>query len=170
MRRIASALLVAALALTSAGAVATAESEPAATGFALVTLTTMPAGWSQRTDLRPHLQVYPDGRAVHRPDATAPDRDPGTEPREVVGTVPREALDKALAEIRALADTDFGVPAGTDQGSQIIDLMPENPAEDVHLILYAPDATDGLSAEQRDARTRFTALYRGLLDAFRGTS
>ncbi|WP_040797122.1 hypothetical protein [Nocardia higoensis] len=170
MRTIASALLAAALTLGSLCGVATAEPARDTSDFALVSLTTIPGGWTMRTDLRPQLEVDADGSALHRPDVLSTDRAADTAPREVRGTVPAEDLDKALDRIRALRETDFGVPAVTDHGIQIIDLMPENPSEDVHLVLYAPDVTDGLSDEQRDARKKFAEVFDSLMDAFEENS
>ncbi|MGV9612505.1 hypothetical protein [Nocardia xishanensis] len=139
---------------------------PAHAAIALLTLTTMPAGWQDRIDLRPVLEVYADGHAVRKPNAVAPERDRNTPPREVNGAVRREVIDAAIAELTALSTADLGVPAAGDGGSQIVDVMPEPPGQDLHVIVYAPDATDGLSAEQQSARKRFADVYRGLLDAF----
>ncbi|WP_067859582.1 hypothetical protein [Nocardia shimofusensis] len=166
MRTIASALLAAALTLGSLCGVATAEPDQEPPDFALVSLTTIPSGWTARTDLRPLLEVDADGTALHRPDILSPDRAADTAPREVEGKVSTDDLEKALERIRELRETDFGVPAVTGQGIQIIDLMPENPSDDVHLVLYAPDATDGLSDEQRDAREKFAEVFDDLIDAF----
>jgi len=166
MRTIASALLAAALTLGSLCGVATAEPDQETPDFALVSLTTIPSGWTARTDLRPQLEVDADGTAVQRPDAISADRAAETAPREVEGKVPGETLAEALDQIRELRETDFGVPAITDHGIQIIDFMPDNPSDDVHLVLYAPNATDGLNDEQRDARMKFAELFDGLTEAF----
>ncbi|MEV0338749.1 hypothetical protein AB0H49_06945 [Nocardia sp. NPDC050713] len=139
---------------------------PARSAVALLTLTTMPGGWQERIDLRPLLEVYADGRAVRQPDAIAPERNPSTPPRQVDGAVRREVIDAALAELTALSTVDLGMPASGDGGSQIIDVMPEPPGQNLHLIVYGPDSTDGLTAEQQNARKRFSDVYRSLLDAF----
>ncbi|WP_433733621.1 hypothetical protein ACQP0C_15660 [Nocardia sp. CA-129566] len=133
---------------------------------ALLTLTTIPTGWSERVDLRPMLQIYADGRAVHQPDAAATPRAADVSPQRLTGTVPTDVLNAALAETRALAALDLGMPSNDDQGLQIIDLMPAPPDQDVHALMYAPEATQGLTTDQQDNRKRFTDLYRKLLDAF----
>ncbi|MFQ6396064.1 hypothetical protein ACLMAJ_21655 [Nocardia sp. KC 131] len=169
MRRMTSALLVLAVALTGSWGVAAAEPEapPAAVpAVALLTLTTMPGGWESRTDLRPTLEVYPDGRAIKAPDAAAADRAPATPPQRLNGSIPSDVLNASLAEIKELSVVDLGMPTATDQGSQIIDVMPPEQDQDVHLIMYAPELTDGLSTEQRAARQRFVDLYHTLVDSF----
>lgn len=166
MRTIASALLTAALTLGSLYGVASAEPGQDTPDFALVSLTTIPGGWTARTDLRAQLEVDADGSALHRPDVISPDRRAETAPREVEGKVPDETLAKALDRIRELRESDFGVPAVTDHGIQIIDFMPTDPADDVHLVLYAPNTTDGLSDEQREARKKFAEVFDGLIEAF----
>ncbi|WP_107657978.1 hypothetical protein [Nocardia suismassiliense] len=173
MRRTKAALLVAmlTLAISTGTAAAAPPDQPTAHGpvsapLALLTLTTIPNGWQTRIDLRPQLEVSGDGRAVKIPDAVAAERHPDSPPQKVNGHIPPEVLTAALAETRALAAVDFGMPTITDQGSQIIDLMPQAPEEDAHLIVYAPDSTEGLGPDQQAARKRFAALYRKLLDAF----
>ncbi|QBS39999.1 hypothetical protein [Nocardia sp. CS682] len=173
MRRTKAALLVAllTLAISTGTAAADPPDQPAAHGpvstpLALLTLTTIPNGWQTRVDLRPQLEVSGDGRAVKTLDAVAAERNPDTPPQKVNGHIPPEDLAAALAETRALADLDFGMPTITDQGSQIIDLMPQPPEADAHLIVYAPGSTEGLSPDQQSARKRFADLYRKLLDAF----
>ncbi|MEU1544172.1 MULTISPECIES: hypothetical protein [Nocardia] len=139
---------------------------PIAAPLALFTLTTIPDGWQARTDLRPQLEIFADGRAVSSPDAVAAERRPETPPKRIDGHIPPDVLSAALAETKALATVDLGVPAATDQSSRIIDFMPQSPSEDVHLVVYSPDTTEGLGAEQQAARKRFADLYRKLLDAF----
>ncbi|MGW4633059.1 hypothetical protein [Nocardia sp. NPDC004415] len=163
MRLTMTGLLVCALALPGLSAAAHAEPTP----LPLVSLTTIPDGWSQRTDLRPVLQVFADGKAVHSPDAVSKDRKPETAAKMVTGTVGAEVLAAAQDEIAALAEIDFGVPAGDGKGSQIIDLMPDDPAGEVHLVVYSPASGDGLTGEQQAARKRFTDLYKKLVDAFK---
>ncbi|WP_336084071.1 hypothetical protein [Nocardia sp. SSK8] len=163
MRLTMTGLLVCALALPGLSAAAHAEPTP----LPLVSLTTIPDGWSQRTDLRPELQVFADGEAVRSPDAVSKDRKPETAAKKVTGRVDPAVLAAAEDEIAALAEVDFGIPAGDGKGTQIIDLMPEDPAGEVHLVVYSPAATDGLTGEQQDARKRFTALYKKLIDAFK---
>lgn len=172
MRRTASALLVVAFALVTGSGLTAAEpprTTPEDKGLALVTLTTLPDGWDGRTDLRPQLEVFGDASAHRYPDAVAPERDPGTPAKQVRGSVPKEALDEAITEIRALAEVDLGIPASADNksGSQIIDVMPENPGEDVHLILYSPGNDEGLTDGHKAARERFADVYRELIDAFK---
>lgn len=163
MRRIMTGLFVCALALPGASAVAQADPAP----LPLVSLTTIPDGWSQRTDLRPVLQVFADGKAVHRPDAVSKDRKADTDPKKVTGKVAPEVISAARSEIEALKELDFGIPAGEGKGLQIIDLLPEDAAGDVHLVVYSPGSTDGLNPDQQAARKRFTDLYRKLVDAFK---
>ncbi len=163
MRPTMTGLLVCALALTGASAVAHADPAP----LPLVSLTTIPDGWSQRTDLRPVLQVFADGKAVHMPDAVSKDRKPETAPKKVNGKVATDVISAAREEINALKDTDFGIPAGDNRGTQIIDLMPDDPADEAHLVIYSPEASDGLNPEQTAARKRFTDLYKKLVDAFK---
>ncbi|MFX0576578.1 hypothetical protein [Nocardia nepalensis] len=176
MRRTKSALLI--LVVAFAGSWGTASAQPAADApppapvqaplpaTALLTLTTIPGGWSERVDLRPLLQIYADGHAVKQPDAAATTRAADALPQRLTGTVPTDVLNAALAETRSLAALDLGMPTDNDQGSQIIDLMPAPPDQDVHALMYAPEGSDGLSTEQQANRKRFTDLYRKLLDAF----
>ncbi|MEU4340721.1 hypothetical protein AB0H00_05515 [Nocardia sp. NPDC023852] len=173
MRRTTVALLVAMLALeVGSGTAASAPPQqpsalpPAAEPLVLFTLTTIPDGWQSRVDLRPQLEIFSDGKAVKIPDAVAADRTPDVSPKRINGHVPPEVLTAALAETRSLTAVDLGVPRATDQGSQIIDYMSQPPNADVHLIVYAPQATDGLGAEQQANRKRFADLYKKLLDAF----
>ncbi|KQY37849.1 MULTISPECIES: hypothetical protein [Nocardia] len=163
MRLTMTGLLVCALALPGAGALAHADPAP----LPLVSLTTIPDGWSQRTDLRPVLQVFADGEAVHQPDAVSKDRKPETAPKKVTGKVASDVISAAREEINALKEIDFGIPAGDNRGTQIIDLMPDDPADEVHLVVYSPEASDGLDPAQKDARKRFTDLYKKLVDAFK---
>lgn len=172
-RMVGSALLFLTLTLLAAPGQAAARpwirpaaEPPAPPAVALLTLTTMPRGWEARTDLRPVLQVFADGRALELPDAVAPERDPGTAPHQRTGRIPAEVLSAALAEIQALATADFGVPTATGQGRRIIDLAPPPPQPSAHLIVYAPGVTGGLSPAQQAARTRFAAVYDTLLDSF----
>ncbi|GAA5076953.1 hypothetical protein [Nocardia iowensis] len=177
MRRTKAALLAVLLALAGSLGTATAAPgpdaapQPSAHGpvsepLALLTLTSIPNGWQTRVDLRPQLEVFGNGRAVKIPDAVASERNPETLPEKVTGHIPPEVLAAALDETKALVTVDFGMPSVTDQGSQIIDLMPQPPEEDIHLVVYAPEFTTGLTPEQQAARKRFTDLYRTLLDAF----
>lgn len=162
MRRIITGLFVCALALPGLSAVAQADPAP----LPLVSVTTIPDGWATRTDLRPVLQVYADGKAVHSPDAVSKDRKPETAAKQVTGTIDAEVIAAARAEIVALREVDFGIPAGEGKGLQIIDLMPADEADETHLVVYSPDSGEGLNAEQKDARKRFTELTRTLVDAF----
>ncbi|MEU4705397.1 hypothetical protein AB0G00_03100 [Nocardia salmonicida] len=163
MRLTMTGLLVCALALPGAGTLAHADPAP----LPLVSLTTIPDGWSQRTDLRPVLQIFADGEAVHQPDAVSKDRKPETAPKKVTGKVASDVISAAREEIDALKEIDFGIPAGDNRGTRIIDLMPDDPADEVHLVVYSPEASDGLNPEQKDARKRFTDLYKKLVDAFK---
>ncbi|MET7769014.1 hypothetical protein [Nocardia sp. NPDC005366] len=169
MRRTTSALLVLVLALAGGGSVASADPESGSSpteSIALLTLTTIPNGWQERTDLRPILEVFADGRAIKKPDAAAADRKPETPPQQLDGKIRADVVQSALAEIKELSTLDLGTPAVNDHGTQIIDLMPQPPEENVHLIVYAPDLTEGFTPEQQSARKRFADLYRTLLDAF----
>ncbi|MGS2805155.1 hypothetical protein [Nocardia sp. MW-W600-9] len=163
MRLTMTGLLVCALALPGASALAQAEPAP----LPLVSVTSIPDGWSQRTDLRPVLQVFPDGTAVHSPDAVSKDRKPETAAKRVDGTVPEDVLAAAREEITALREVDFGIPAGEGKGTTIIDLMPADVEGETHLVVYSPDASDGLNDDQKAARKRFTDLYKKLVDAFK---
>ncbi|MEV0335513.1 hypothetical protein [Nocardia sp. NPDC050717] len=163
MRLTMTGLLVCALALPGVSAVAHADPAP----LPLISVTTIPDGWSQRTDLRPVLQVFPDGKAVHSPDAVSNDRKPETAAKQVTGTVPADVLAAARAEIEALKEIDFGIPAGEGKGTQIIDLMPEDAEGEAHLVVYSPDSTDGLDPDQQAARKRFADLTKKLVDAFK---
>ncbi|UGT63266.1 hypothetical protein [Nocardia asteroides] len=145
---------------------ATPSATPPSATIPLLTLTAIPNGWQTRVDLRPELQVYADGRAVRVPDAIATDRGPDAAPHEVEGTVPADVLKAAVSETAELAELDLGLPSVSDQGSRIIDVMPERDAEAVHAIVYAPGFTDGLNDDQKKARDRFDRLYRKVLDAF----
>lgn len=165
MRRTTTALLVAVTALAGACGVAVAEPAPAPV-VAMITLTTMPNGWQSRVDLRPELEVFPDGRAIKQPDAISADRKPETPPTRLAGRIPQEVLSAALAETRAMAAVDLGLPNATEKGTRIIDFMPQPPDQDVHLVVYAPESTEGLNPEQQGARKRFDELYRRLLDSF----
>lgn len=107
MRLTMTGLLVCALALPGASALAHADPAP----LPLVSLTTIPDGWSQRTDLRPVLQVFADGEAVHQPDAVSKDRKPETAPKKVTGKVASDVISAAREEINALKEIDFGIPA-----------------------------------------------------------
>ncbi|WP_024805517.1 hypothetical protein [Nocardia sp. BMG51109] len=166
----ASAGVVLAATLLGAGAVAAGPvaSEPATAPPASVslTLTTIPAGWRERTDLRPTLQVQPDGRAVESPDATDPKRPADTPPKQVNGRVAAEAVNSALAEARSLATADLGTPPNGDAGSTLLDFLGTTPDQDVHLALYAPDSTDGWTSEQLANRQRFTDLCAKLVTSF----
>jgi hypothetical protein len=173
MRKTTTALSVAILVLAvgSGTAVADPPSQPSApppvpAPLALYTLTTIPDGWQNRVDLRPQLEVFSDGKAVKSPDAVAVERAPDVPPKQTNGHIPPEVLTSALAETRSLAAVDLGVPKASDESSQIIDYMPQPPGEDVHLVVYAPQSTDGLDAEQQAGRKRFADLYTKLLDAF----
>ena len=66
MRRTKSALLLLVVALAGSWGLASAQpaaDTPQQPATALLTLTTIPSGWSERVDLRPLLQIYADGRA-----------------------------------------------------------------------------------------------------------
>lgn len=151
--------------LTGAGGFAMADPAPGAPtpaqapapAVALFTLTAMPAGWQTRTDLHPSLQVQADGHATKRADATA---------QPVEGTVPADVIGAAAAEVKALAAVDMGTPEQGDKGTSIIDYMPQSPDQDVHLIVYAPEVSDGLSDEQKASRKRFDDVFQRMLNAF----
>ncbi|WP_330179853.1 hypothetical protein OHB26_25895 [Nocardia sp. NBC_01503] len=121
----------------------------------LFTLTTMPNAWASTPNILPALEVQSDGRALKRQDG-----------KELNGTVPADVLAAAATEVRALALSDMGSPTVSDQGNMIIDFMPKSPDQDVHLIVYAPEFTDGLTDEQKASRKRFADLYQRLLNAF----
>ncbi len=168
MRITKAALLVLVVALAGGWGVASAQpaAETPSPAPALLTLTTIPSGWSERVDLRPLLQIYADGRAVQQPDAASTTRAADVAPQRLTGTIPVDVVNAALAETKSLATVDLGMPGTTDQGTQIIDLMPAPPDQDVHLLMYAPEATENLTSDQQANRKRFTDLYRKLLDAF----
>ncbi|MEV6276464.1 hypothetical protein [Nocardia sp. NPDC051832] len=162
MRKAKSVVLLLVL-LFAAGSGLAAADPPS---LAEITLTNIPHGWSGRHDLRPELEVYPDGRAIKKPDAAFAGRAPDVPPQQLNGSIRADVLRAAQAEIRSLSMVDLGEPAVTDESKQIIDLMPEERGQEVHLILYAPGFSEGLSPEQQDGRIRFAALYRRLFDAF----
>ncbi|MEU8898330.1 hypothetical protein [Nocardia sp. NPDC048505] len=166
MRKTKSVLLALVLLTTAGSGLAAADPAPAPPDLAEITLTNIPHGWSGRNDLRPELQVYADGRAIMKPDAAAPARPPDVPPQELHGVIRPDVLQAAQAEIRSLTEVDFGEPTTTDEAKQIIDYLPRTRGKELHLILYAPGATEGLTTEQQDGRIRFAALYRRLLDAF----
>lgn len=135
-----------------------ADPAPApARSVALFTLTAMPAGWQTRTDLHPSLEVQPDGRAVKRADNDA---------QPVNGSISADVLGAAATEVEALAAMDMGTPEQSDKGTSIIDYMPQSPEQDVHLIVYAPEVSDGLTDDQKASRKRFDDLFQRLLNAF----
>ncbi|MVU77836.1 hypothetical protein GPX89_11340 [Nocardia sp. ET3-3] len=142
--------------LSGAGGLGAADPAPAPS-IALLTLTAFPAGWQTRTDLRPALEVQSDGRAVKRADSSA---------QAVNGTVPADVLGAAIADIKALAAVDMGLPQDADKATSIIDYMPQAPDQDVHLIVYGPEINDGLSDEQKASRKRFDDVFQRLLNAF----
>lgn len=167
-RRATTALLATAVILTGTGGFAAAgDPAPApapvraapidaAVATTLFTLTTMPTGWQTRTDLRPVLEVTADGKAVKRtPEGT-----------EFSGTVPADVLSAAATEVRALVLEDLGTPNSGEAGNMIIDFMPAPPDEDVHVIMYDPALSEGLTEGQKASRQRFTALYDRLVNAF----
>ncbi|MFF2551014.1 hypothetical protein ACFVUS_08435 [Nocardia sp. NPDC058058] len=121
----------------------------------LFMLTTMPNAWASTPDIRPALEVQSDGHALRRQDG-----------REINGYIPADALVAATTEVRALALSDMGSPSVSDQGNMIIDFMPKAPDQDVHLIVYAPEFSDGLTDEQKASRKRFADVYQRLLNAF----
>ncbi|WP_460719506.1 hypothetical protein [Nocardia heshunensis] len=151
---------LAAVMVTSAGGFAIADPTPAQApmpAVALFTLTAMPAGWQTRTDLHPSLQVQADGHAVKRADNNA---------QPVEGTLPADVIGAATAEVKALAAVDMGTPEKDDKGTSIIDYMPQSPDQDVHLIVYAPESSDGLTDDQKASRKRFDDLFQRMLNAF----
>ncbi|WP_157514116.1 hypothetical protein [Nocardia concava] len=139
------------------GAGAPTPAQAPAPAVALFTLTAMPAGWQTRTDLHPSLLVQADGHATKRADSTA---------QAVEGTVPADVIGAAAAEVKALAAVDMGTPEQGDKGTSIIDYMPQSPDQDVHLIVYAPEVSDGLTDEQKASRKRFDDVFQRMLNAF----
>ncbi|MFE3192846.1 hypothetical protein ACFXHA_27815 [Nocardia sp. NPDC059240] len=155
---------LAAVMVTGTGAFALADPAPAPTpaqapmpAVALFTLTAMPAGWQTRTDLHPSLQVQADGHAIKRADNNA---------QPVEGTLPADVIGAATAEVKALAAVDMGTPEKDDKGTSIIDYMPQSPDQDVHLVVYAPESSDGLNDDQKASRKRFDDLFQRMLNAF----
>ncbi|KAA0021911.1 hypothetical protein [Antrihabitans cavernicola] len=129
----------------------------------LFTLVTTPNGWQRRANLQPELIVYADGHAVSTPNAVGPSGAPDPPPPSLPGYIPKCLIDDAIADTVALRGVDFGSPTITDQGSRSIDYT-HDPA--VHLSIYAPGATNGLTQAQIDARARFAALYGKLIGGF----
>ncbi|MFJ4655579.1 hypothetical protein ACIP5Y_30235 [Nocardia sp. NPDC088792] len=175
--RIAATTLLTAAMLTGATGFATADPVPGAPpapapapapapgpapapapSAALFTLTAMPAGWQTRTDLHPALEIQSDGHATKWPG------DGATQPLN--GTIPQDVLGAATAEVRQLALVDMGMPTVVDKSTSIIDFMPQPPDQDAHVIVYAPELTDGLTDDQKASRKRFTDLFQRLLNAF----
>ncbi|MEC3918190.1 hypothetical protein [Nocardia sp. CDC160] len=159
MRTVAAVGLTAAI-VTGTSGFAAADPTPAqapAPAVALFTLTAMPAGWQTRTDLHPSLLIQSDGHATKRADNAA---------QPVEGTVPADVIGAAAAEVKALAAVDMGTPGQGDGGTSIIDYMPQAPDQDVHLIVYAPESSEGLTDEQKASRKRFDDVFQRLLNAF----
>ncbi|RDI67456.1 hypothetical protein [Nocardia pseudobrasiliensis] len=129
-------------------------------------LTTIPVGWEGRTDLGPTLEVMTDGRAVKSPDAASAERKPGTAPQKLTGRIAPEVLAAAMVEAKALAAMDMGMPSDGDSSSTLLDFLGATPDQDVHLVVYSPNASGGLSDEQKGARQRFNELCKRLLDGF----
>ncbi|MBF6332099.1 hypothetical protein [Nocardia transvalensis] len=129
-------------------------------------LTTIPVGWEGRTDVGPILEVHADGRAVKSLDAASPDRKVGTAPQKVNGRIPPEAMATAMAEARELATADMGMPKEGDHSSTLLDFLGATPDQDVHLVVYSPGSSEGLSDEQEANRRRFDDLCKKLLDSF----
>ncbi|MCM6774724.1 hypothetical protein NDR87_12670 [Nocardia sp. CDC159] len=129
-------------------------------------LTTIPSGWEGRTDLGPTLEVRADGRAVMRPDAASVERGVGVGARQVSGRVAPEVVAAAVGEAKALAAVDMGVPRDGDASSTLLDFLGATPDQDVHLVVYSPGASEGLSEEQKVNRQRFADLCKRLLDGF----
>ncbi len=129
-------------------------------------LTTIPGGWEGRTDLGPTLEVVTDGRAIKSPDAASAERKPGTAPQRLSGRIAPEVLAAAMAEAKALAAVDMGMPSNGDASSTLLDFLGPTPDQDVHLVVYSPNAAEGLSDEQKVARQRFNELCERLLNGF----
>ncbi|MFI5775917.1 hypothetical protein [Nocardia sp. NPDC051570] len=107
-----------------------------------------------------------DGRAVESPDAASAERKPGTAAQKLSGRIAPEVLSAAMGEAKALAAADMGMPKDGDSSSTLLDFLGAAPDQDVHLVVYSPSATDGLSDQQKANRQRFAELCKKLLDGF----
>ncbi|MEG8179515.1 hypothetical protein [Nocardia terpenica] len=99
-------------------------------------------------------------------DAASADRKPGTAPQRVAGRVGADVLAAGMAEARALVAVDMGTPREGDHGTALLDFLGASPDQDVHLVVYGPAYTEGLSDDQKANRKRFNDLCTKLLDAF----
>ncbi|NKY86972.1 hypothetical protein [Nocardia veterana] len=147
------------------GAVTAVADEPAPPALA-VALTTIPGGENAGVTPAPTLLVYSDGRAVHSPDAATPDRPADKAPQQRNGHVPLDVVHAAAEDAKKLAAADLGMPKDGSGGSTLLDFLGSTPDQDVHLVVYSPGGTDGLTDAQKADRTRFADLCKKLVDGF----
>ncbi|WP_063906155.1 hypothetical protein [Nocardia kruczakiae] len=159
------AVAVCAAALTVVGGAMTAVADEPAAGLS-VALTTIPGGEHAGVTPAPTLLVYSDGHAVNSPDAADPDRPADKAPRQRNGHVSLDAVHAAAEEAKKLAAADLGMPTDGSGGSTLLDFLGATPDQDVHLVVYSPGGTDGLTDAQKADRTRFADLCKKLVDAF----
>ncbi len=159
------AVAVCAAALAVAGGAMTAVADEPTAGLS-VALTTIPGGEHAGVTPAPTLLVYSDGHAVNSPDAADPDRPADKAPRQRNGHVSLDAVHAAAEEAKKLAAADLGMPTDGSGGSTLLDFLGATPDQDVHLVVYSPGGTDGLTDAQKADRTRFSDLCKKLVDAF----
>jgi hypothetical protein len=131
---------------------------PPAPAPAELMLTTIPGG-DGHSDITPTLQVRADGHAVKAADASGKNQ-------PVNGTIPGDVLAGVLSDVKALVPADMGVPRNADKSSTLLDYVGATPDQDMHLVVYAPNASDGLTDAEKTNRKRFTELCTELLGAF----
>lgn len=146
------------------GAVTAVADEPAALSVAL---TTIPGGEQAGVTPVPTLLVYSDGHAVHSPDAADPKRDAGKAPKQQNGHVSLDVVHSVAAEAKKLGEADLGMPKDGGGGSTLLDFLGDTPDQDVHLVVYSPGGSDGLTDAQKADRKRFTELDQKLTKAFK---
>ncbi|MGA4789389.1 hypothetical protein [Nocardia sp. AB354] len=159
------AVAVCAAALTIAGGAMTAVADEPAAGLS-VALTTIPGGEHAGVTPVPTLLVYSDGHAVDSPDAADPDRPADKAPRQRNGHVSLDAVHAAAEDAKKLAAADLGMPKDGNGGTTLLDFLGATPDQDVHLVVYSPGGTDGLTDAQKADRSRFADLCKKLVDAF----
>ncbi|MEU6558422.1 hypothetical protein [Nocardia nova] len=154
---------IAALTVFGGAVTAAADDTPALS----VALTTIPGGEQAGVAPAPTLLVYSDGHAVYSPDAADPKRPKDKEPKQRDGKVSLDVVHSVAADAKKLGDADLGMPKDGNGGSTLLDFLGDTPDQDVHLVVYSPGGSDGLTDAQKDGRKRFTDLSKKLTDAFK---
>ncbi len=147
------------------GPVTAAADDPAPT--LSVALTTIPGGARADATPAPTLLVYSDGHAVHSPDAADPKRPADKAPKQHKGNISLDVVRAVAADANKLGAADLGMPKDSGGGSTLLDFLGDTPDQDVHLVMYSPGGTEGLTDAQKADRTRFTELCKKLVDAFK---